>query len=103
MVDIVVHSHNASVSPRTQAAARRGLEKLGKRLTRTSSATVLFEEDGPMRRVELVMQASRRRLVAEGTARFYGPALTIALAHLETQIRRLRRQATSRSRRPAKA
>lgn len=101
-MEIVFQSHHASVSDRTRLAARRGLEKLGQRLTRPVGGVVRFEEDGPIRRVELVLKERGRRLVAEGTGRYYGPALTAALAHLETQIRRLRRQATSRSRRPAK-
>jgi hypothetical protein len=52
-----------------------------------------------MRRVELELLARGRRLVAEGTGRYYGPALSSALAHLEAQLRRAGRQTMRQARR----
>jgi hypothetical protein len=65
-------------------------------------ATVRFEEDGRLHRVEIVVHAARgRKLVAEGTGRYFGPALAAALAHLESQTDHVRRPPKSRRRRAA--
>ena len=98
-MDIVFQSHHATVPERVRQNAARAVQKLGRRLTRPSSAVIRFEEDGRMRRVELELQASGRRLVAEGTGRYYGPALSAALAHLEAQLRRMGRLTMRRARR----
>ncbi|HEX9565793.1 MAG TPA: hypothetical protein VF981_17570 [Gemmatimonadaceae bacterium] len=55
-----------------------------------------------MRRVEVVVQTRGRPLVVEATGRFYGPALSQALGHLESQLRRVRRPAARRVRRTAR-
>ena len=98
-MEIVFQSHRATVSERTRQRAVRGVEKLARRLTRPVSAVVRFEEDGPLRRVEIVLSAPRgRRLVAEGQGRFFGPALAAALAHMDSQARHVRRAKTRRRR-----
>jgi ribosome-associated translation inhibitor RaiA len=103
-VEIVFQSHHATVPERVRQNASRSLEKLGQRLTRPVSGIIRFEEDGRMRRVELELLGRGRRLVAEGTGRYYGPALTAALAHLEAQLRRLGKLSTvRRARRPVRA
>lgn len=102
-MEIVFQSHHARVPERVRVQAARGLEKLGQRLTRPVAGIVRFEEDGRMRRVELELAGRGRRLVAEGTGRYYGPALAAALAHLEAQLRRVGRAAVRRVRRPVRA
>jgi ribosome-associated translation inhibitor RaiA len=98
-VEIVFQSHRATVTERMRQRAVRGVEKLARRLTRPVSAVVRFEEDGPVRRVEIVFSAARgRRLVAEGQGRYFGPALAAALAHMDSQARHIRR-AKARARR----
>jgi ribosome-associated translation inhibitor RaiA len=101
-VEIVYQSHHANVPDRVRLQAGRSLEKLGQRLTRPVSGVIRFEEDGRMRRVELELLGRGRRLVAEGTGRYYGTALTAAVAHLEAQLRRVGRAAVRRTRRPAR-
>jgi ribosome-associated translation inhibitor RaiA len=98
-VDIVFQSHHATVPERVRQNAARSVLKLGQRLTRPTSAVIRFEEDGRMRRVEIELLARGRRLVAEGTGRYYGPALAAALAHLEAQMRRMGRLTMRRARR----
>lgn len=98
-MEIVFQSHHATVPDRVRQNARRSLEKLGLRLTRPVSGTIRFEEDGRMRRVELEIIGPGRRLVAEGTGRYYGPALAAALAHLEAQLRRSGKMTIRRARR----
>ena len=102
-MEIVFQSHNATVPERVRQNASRALEKLSQRLTRPAAGVIRFEEDGRMRRVELELQGRGRRVVAEGTGRYYGPALAAALAHLEAQLRRVGRLNVRRARRPVRA
>lgn len=90
-MEIIFHAHHAAISPRLQQRAESSLRRAVQRLGRAVDAIVRVEEDGPTRRVELVLHAPRgRRLVARGEARFFGPALTVALGRLNAQIARSR-------------
>jgi ribosome-associated translation inhibitor RaiA len=98
-VEIVIHSHHATVSDHLRRAAQRGIEKVARRLTRTVDAVVRFEQDGPLRRVEIVLHAARsRRIVAEATGRYFGPALAAALARAATKTNHLKRPPKDRAR-----
>ncbi len=101
-MEIVIQSHHATVTEGMQRSVRRGLARLRSRLWKPVSAVVRFEEDGPIRRVELVLQGRGRQLVAQGTGRFFGPALSSALSRLGTQLRRASRPAAQRVRRATK-
>ena len=97
-MDILFQSHHAKVSDRIRERARAAVMKLGARLTRAVNAIVRFEEDGKTRRVEIVLHAPRRRpMVAEGSARFFGPALGFAINRLEAQTRQLKRTTRTRN------
>jgi len=101
-MQIIFHSHHAAVSEHVRLRAERGVKKLATRLGGAVDAVVRFEDDGPTRRVEIVMHASRhRRLVAEGRARFLGPALTQAVDGLRDQVDRARRNRSKAARRRA--
>jgi ribosome-associated translation inhibitor RaiA len=103
-VEILFQSHHAQVSDRLRERARTAVMKLGARLTRAVNAIVRFEEDGPTRRVEIVLHAPRRRaMVAEGSGRFFGPALGVAIGRLEAQTRQLKRTPRARSRKAENA
>ena len=103
-MDILFQSHHAQVSERVRERARAAVMRLGARLARAAKAVVRFEEDGPTRRVEIVLHAPRRRaMVAEGSARFFGPALTYAIDRLDAQTRQLKRTPKARSRKVARA
>jgi ribosome-associated translation inhibitor RaiA len=100
-MEIIFHAHHAVISPRLQQRAEASLRRLVVRLGRAVDAVVRIEQDGPSRRVELVLHAPRgRRLVARGEGRFFGPALTMALGRLSAQIARSRtvRSAAARTR-----
>jgi len=56
-VEILFQSHHAQVSERIRERARVAVMKLGARLARAVHAVVRFEEDGPTRRVEIVLHA----------------------------------------------
>ena len=101
-MQIIFHSHHASVSDRIRARAENGVRKLATRLGGAVDAVIRFENDGPTRRVEIVMHASRhRRLVAEGEARYLGPALARAVDGLRDQVDRARRIRSKSARRRA--
>ncbi len=86
-MDINFHAHNAVISDRLRARASSALDKYSERFPLAVDATVRFAQDGPTRRVEIVVHGRQsRRWVAEGSGRTYGPALTAALGHLETQL-----------------
>jgi ribosome-associated translation inhibitor RaiA len=95
-MEIVFQSHNAEISDRLRQRADRLVRRLAPRMGRVVDATLRFEGDGKQRRVELEFHAAGgRRLVAEGTGRYFGPALAQAGARLKAQLdsaRRTRRQ-----------
>jgi ribosome-associated translation inhibitor RaiA len=74
------------------------VERLATRLTRTVDAILRFEQDGPVKRVEIVLHAPRQRdLVARGEGRYFGSAFAAATDRLGAQIRTLRKsQRTAR-------
>lgn len=105
-MEIIYHGHHAAVSPRLRQRAEASLRRLVVKLGRAVDAIVRVEEDGPTRRVELVLHAPRgRRLVARGEARHFGPALTVALGRLSAQVARSRtaRLSVSTRKRAAKS
>jgi ribosome-associated translation inhibitor RaiA len=98
-VELIFHSHNAVISERLRSRAESILRKLEARRSRAVRATVRFEQDGPTRRVEIVMHSSRRRpLISNGYGRNYGPALAEAVDNLEAQLSRLKRTPKGRAR-----
>ncbi|MCC6771411.1 MAG: HPF/RaiA family ribosome-associated protein [Gemmatimonadaceae bacterium] len=103
-MDVVFHAHNAVISNRMQERASRGLSRIAQRVERAVDATVRFHQDGPMRRVEIRLNTpGQRDLIAQGHSRYYGPALQIALAHLESQVAHTKRVPKGKSRRDAGA
>lgn len=93
-MDIVWQAHNAVISERLKERATAQLTKISRRLERVVNATVRFEREGTRCRVELILKAPRHKsLVAEGSARYYGPALSVALDHLSRQVTSEKRSA----------
>jgi ribosome-associated translation inhibitor RaiA len=83
---------------RAEAAVKRA----GIRLQRAVDAIIRFEQDGPVKRVEIVLHAPRQRdLIARGEGKFFGPALAVAMEKLTTQIRKLRTTRRTAQRAPA--
>lgn len=98
-MEITFHSHHAVISDSMRRRAERAIRKLAARLPRAVDATVLFEEDGPERRVEIVLRRARLApLVGKGLAAKPGPALSQSLAKLEAQIARRKRTVKERAR-----
>jgi ribosome-associated translation inhibitor RaiA len=98
-VDVIFHSHNAVISERLRSRAESVIRKLESRIARAVRAIVRFEQDGPTRRVEIEMHASRRPpLISNGYARTYGPALSEAVHNLQAQLARSKRTPKARAR-----
>ena len=90
-MDIIFHAHHANVSDRMRRRAEASVRRAALRIGRTVDGIIRFEQDGPVKRVEILLHAPRQRdLVARGEAKFFGPALASAMARLTAQIRPLR-------------
>ena len=99
-MDIITTVHHAKVSDHMKQRASRAVQRIALRIHAPINATIRFEQDGPTRRVELLLHARRpARIVATGEdARFFGPALARALARLEAQLRSAKRPPSKRRR-----
>ncbi|MDQ3696462.1 MAG: HPF/RaiA family ribosome-associated protein [Gemmatimonadota bacterium] len=103
-MEIIFHAHRAVISDNMRARAERAVRKLATRVRRAVHAVVRFEQDGPVRRVEVVLNAAgRRALVAEGVGRNYGPALAAAIERIEAQLEHRKRTPKARARQLARA
>jgi ribosome-associated translation inhibitor RaiA len=90
-VEIIFHAHHANISERMRKRAEAAVRRAAIRLTRTVDAIIRFEQDGRVKRVEIVLHAPRqRKLIARGEGSYYGHALTAAVDRLLNQIRTLR-------------
>jgi len=77
------------ISDDLRARAERAVHKAAGRLGRPVDATIRFAEDGPTRRVEIVLHAAKQPpVVAAAEARRFGPALSVAAARLNTRVAR---------------
>lgn len=100
-MEIIFHAHHAIISPRMRRRAEIAVERAVVRLPRAVDAVVRFEQDGQVKRAEIVLHAPRQPdLIARGEGKYYGPALTIAIDRLTTQIRKLRTSRRSALRAP---
>ena len=89
-MEIIFHAHHANVSERMRKRAEASVRRTALRLSRTVDAIIRFEQDGPVKRVEIALHAPRHReLVARGEGKFFGPAFAEAMEKLTNQIRRL--------------
>ncbi len=83
---IIFHSHHAAVSEHMRRRAARLVERAAERIPRIVEGLVRFEEDGPTRRVTVVLRAPRHHeLIGRAEGRFFGPALVSAVARVLAQ------------------
>ena len=98
-MEIIFHAHRAVISAPMRQRAESHIAKIAGRMRRLVDAIVRFEQDGPVRRVEVVLHAPRMRpLIGQGFGRTYGPALTEALDNVQSQIARRKRTPKTRRR-----
>ncbi len=90
-MEIIFHEHHANISDRMRKRAEAAVRRAAMRLSRAVDAIIRFEQDGRVKRVEIVLHAPRqRKLIARGEGSYYGPALTTAVDKLLNQIRTVR-------------
>ncbi len=90
-MEIIFHEHHANISERMRKRAEAAVRRAAMRLSRAVDAIIRFEQDGRVKRVEIVLHAPRqRKLIARGEGSYYGPALTTAVDKLLNQIRTVR-------------
>jgi hypothetical protein len=86
-VEIIFHAHHASVSDRMRKRAEATVRRSALRLSRAVDAIIRFEQDGPVKRVEIVLHAPRQRdLIARAEGKFFGPAFASAMGRINAQI-----------------
>ncbi|HEX2724065.1 MAG TPA: HPF/RaiA family ribosome-associated protein [Gemmatimonadaceae bacterium] len=101
-MEIIFHTHHAVVSERMRKRAEAAVRRTALRLSRAVDAIIRFEQDGPVKRVEIVLHSPRQRdLVARGEGKFFGPAFADAMEKLTNQVRRLRSSKRTARRAPA--
>jgi len=101
-VEIIFHTHHATISNSMRRRVEAGVRRTAARLKRAVDAILRFEQDGPVKRVEIVLHAPRQRdLVARGEGRYFGPAFSAANDRLIAQIRTLRKNQRSARRVPS--
>lgn len=102
-MEIIFHAHHANISDRMRKRAETAVRKLALRVKRTVDAIIRFEQDGPVKRVEIQLHAPRQKgIVATGEGRYFGPAFTIAMERLTVQIRRMNATKRTVQRMPAR-
>ena len=87
-LNVAEYTHSLGLQAKTASALMAKAPAAIKNKALLALARLLRE-----RRVEIRVNApGQRDLVSEGSARYYGPALRIALAHLESQVSRVKRK-----------
>lgn len=90
-MEIIFHAHHANVSERMRKRTEAAVRRAALRMSRAVDAIIRFEQDGRVKRVEILLHAPRQRdLIARGEARFFGPAFAAAMGRLTAQIQSLR-------------
>ena len=102
-MEIVFHNHDAPISDRMRRRAEQALRKVARRATRVVDGVVRFQQDGPTRRVELVLHTgSGKRYIAASEGRYFGTALADAARRLTMQLDHAKRTPKARARRHAR-
>lgn len=99
-MEIVFQFHDAPVTERMRKRAEAALTKAARRAARPVDALIRFQQDGSVRRVEMVLHTARgRRYVASSEARYFGSALSDAARKLTMQLDHGKRTPKARARR----
>ena len=102
-MEIIFHAHHATISDSMRKRAEAGVRRIGRLIGRAVDAFIRFEQDGPVKRVEIVLHApSTRDLVARAESRYFGIALTACLEHLGAQVRSATKSHVAKRTRPVR-
>ena len=102
-MEIIFHAHHATISDSMRKRAEAGARRIGRLIGRAVDAVIRFEQDGPVKRVEIVLHApSTRDLVARAESRYFGIALTACLERLGAQVRSVTKSHVAKRTRPVR-
>jgi ribosome-associated translation inhibitor RaiA len=102
-VETIFHAHHATISDSMRRRAEEGVRRIGRRIGRAVDAVIRFEQDGPMKRVEIVLHTPPKRdIVARAESRYFGLALTACLERLGAQVRSLGKGTVAKRTRPVR-
>ena len=102
-MEIIFHAHHATISDSMRRRAEAGIRRTGRLIGRAVDAVIRFEQDGPVKRVEIVLHVpSTRDIVARAESRFFGLALTACLERLGAQVRSITKATVAKRTRPVR-
>jgi ribosome-associated translation inhibitor RaiA len=98
-VEIVMQLHKAEVTDAMRARIEKAVATAAKKLPRAVDAQIHLEQDGKIRRVEIILHASRHpSLVAKSEGAYFGPLVTATLRKLSRQMAKEKGAPVARSR-----
>jgi ribosome-associated translation inhibitor RaiA len=98
-MEIVMQLHHATVTDTMREKIEAMVENAAKKLPRVVDATIRLEEDGTVRRVEVMLHAPKQpSLVATAEGRYFGPLVSEALLKLGKQMAREKKTPKARAR-----
>ena len=89
-MDMEFTSRQGKITKALRKQAEEGMERIGRILGRTMRASVVFDAERHLHRVELTVKGRAQQFAAEGKAPKAEAALRQALSHAEAQARRYR-------------
>jgi putative sigma-54 modulation protein len=89
-MDMEFTSRQGKITKALRKQAEEGMERIGRILGRTARASVIFDAERHLHRVELTVTGRAQQFAAEGKAPRAEAALRQALSHAEVQARRYR-------------
>ena len=92
-MEIVIHSHHAEISEHMRKKAIRQVERAAERIPRAVEGIIRFEGDNGLKRVTITLRAPRHHdIMGKAEGKFYGPAITAAIARVLAQVNREKRE-----------
>lgn len=89
-MDMEFTSRQGKITKALRKQAEEGMERIGRIMGRTMRASVVFDAERHLHRVELTVKGRVQQFAAEGKAPKPEAALRQALSHAEAQARRFR-------------
>jgi len=99
-MDVEYTARQVKITKALRTQAEDGLEKIGKLLGKTATASVVFSVERHLQVVELKVQARSQKIAATGKGATQSAALREAMDHAENQVRRYRDRRMSSKRLP---
>lgn len=98
-MELVMHLHHATVIEAMRSKIEAMVTSAAKKLPRVVDATIHLEQDGSVRRVEVMLHAPKHpALVATAEGRYFGPLVSEALLKLGKQMAREKKTPKARAR-----